>query len=87
KQNHDASYATVLSKTRQKTEIVNQLFNDAMATQDKALKQRISQLNERQATLFKIVIGSSILGILAIIVLLIWYSRQLSSRMGNLRSD
>jgi len=87
KQNHDASYATVLSGTRLKTETVNKLFNDTMATQDKALKQRISQLNERQATLFKMVIGSSILGILAIIALLIWYSRQLSNRMSNLRSD
>lgn len=69
KQNHDASYAAVLSGTRQKTETVNTLFNDAMATQDKVLKQRISQLNERQATLFKMVIGSSVLGILAIIAL------------------
>ncbi|MBP2663681.1 MAG: chemotaxis protein [Firmicutes bacterium] len=87
KQNHDASYATVLAGTRQKTETVNKLFNDVMTTQDKALKQRISQLNERQGTLFKMVIGSSILGILAIIALLIWYSRQLANRMGNLRND
>lgn len=87
KQAHDSRYDTVLSETRHKTETVNQLFNDLMTTQNNGLNQRVSQLNDRQAAVFKLVIGSSLLGILIIIALLIWYSRQLASRINNLNGD
>lgn len=87
KQANDPTYATVLAGTRQKTQVVNELFAEVIATQDKSLKQRISKLNERQDTVFMTVITSSVLGILIIIALLIWYSRQLARRIGSLRDD
>lgn len=85
KQSNDPSSANVLAGTRQKTEIVNNLFNDVMTAQDVALKQRINHLSEKQAEVFKLVIGSSALGIIAITAILIWYSRQLARRMASLR--
>lgn len=87
KKANDPAYATVLAGTRQKTETVNKLFAEAMETQDTALQQRINQLNKRQDTVFTIIIASSVLGILAIITFLIWYSRYLAHRIGNLRGD
>lgn len=87
KQASDPAYTTVLSGARQKTETINKLFAEALATQDTALQQRINQLNEKQATVFTIVIASSVLGILAIITILIWYSRQLVRRISVLRND
>lgn len=87
KQANDPAYTTVLSGAQQKTETVNKLFAEAMVTQDTALQQRIRQLNEKQATIFTIVIASSVLGIILIIAILIWYSRQLVRRIGNLRDD
>lgn len=85
KQSNDPSSANVLAGTRQKTEIVNNLFNDVMTAQDVALKQRINYLSEKQAEVFKLVIGSSALGIIAITAILIWYSRRLARRMASLR--
>jgi methyl-accepting chemotaxis protein len=87
KQANDPAYATVLSGIRKKTENVDKLFNEAMAIQDTARQQRIDKLNESQATLFNIVIVTSVLGIFAIIAILIWYSRQLARRIDNLRDD
>ncbi|MCE5286674.1 MAG: methyl-accepting chemotaxis protein [Pelosinus sp.] len=87
KQANDANYAVVLSEARQKTENVNNLFAEAMKAQDNAQKKRTSELNERQAAVFMIVIAVSIIGILLIIAILIWYSRQLAQRIGNLRHD
>ncbi|MBP2636379.1 MAG: chemotaxis protein [Firmicutes bacterium] len=87
KKNNDAGYAAVIANARKKTETVNKLFGDIMTTQDKGLNQRIKQLNERRSTVFKTIIITSILGVLVIIALLLWYSRQLASRMRNLRND
>lgn len=85
KQNNDPGFANVLTGTRQKTEIVNKLFNDVMTAQDVVLKQRISHLNKKQDDVFKLVIGSSVLGIIAITAILVWYSRHLARRMVSLR--
>lgn len=87
KQANDPTYATVLSGTRQKTEFVNKLFTETMTAQDTALQQRIRQLNEKEALVFKIVLASALFVTLAIIAILVWYSRQLARRMGNLRGD
>ncbi|SMC31728.1 methyl-accepting chemotaxis protein [Sporomusa malonica] len=87
KQANDPAYAAVLSGTRKKTESVDKLFDEAMSTQNSALQQRLHQLIEKQTTVFTIVIASSGLGILTIIAILIWYSRQLARRMSVLRTD
>lgn len=87
KQTNDPAHATVLSSTRQKTETVNNLFAEAITTQNSALQQRIRQVNERQATVFTMIIVSSAICVLAIIAILIWYSRQLARRVNVLRND
>lgn len=87
KQANDPAYATILAGTRQKTEQVNKLFEETMNSQEKALQARVSELNDKQAKLFAIVLGVSLIGIAVIIALLIWYSRQLARRIGNLRGD
>lgn len=87
KQANDAAYSKVLAGTRDKTEIVNKLFADAMKAQDSSLQQRIGTINDKQAVLFTLVSVSSAVGILIVIAILIWYSRQLARRIGNLRRD
>jgi methyl-accepting chemotaxis protein len=87
KQTNDPAYANILSETQHKTATINKLFDEAMTNQDQSLQQRIKQLNERQATVLTIVMASSVLGVFAIIAILIWYSRQLTRRIGNLRDD
>ena len=87
KQANDPSYATVLAGTRKKTEIINDLFTEAMELQDATLKQRIRELNEKQDKVFTFVIAASVIGIILIIILLILYSRHLARRIGNLRGD
>ncbi len=87
KQSNDPGSANVLAGTRQKTETVNNLFNDVMTAQDVALKQRINQLSAKQSEVLNLVIGSSALGIIAITAILIWYSRQLVRRMASLRAQ
>lgn len=86
KANHP-DYTNSLTELRKKTETVNSLFDKAMEAQDAAMKKRISLLNEQEATTFKMIIISSTIGILLIIALLIWYSRQLSRRIGNLQGS
>lgn len=87
KKENDPNYMTVLTEARKKTEIVNQLFAEAIATQDNALHQRVNQLNERQSMIFMFVTVASVIGIILIVTLLIWYSRQLARRIGSLRND
>ncbi|WP_346355952.1 HAMP domain-containing methyl-accepting chemotaxis protein [Azotosporobacter soli] len=87
KQANDPAYLTVLAGARGKTELVNKAFEEVMASQDATLKQRVKELNDRQAMLFTTVIVTSLAGIALIIGLLIWYSRQLARRIGNLRGD
>lgn len=87
RQSNDPAYINVLSGLRQKTENTNKLFEDAMANQDSALKQLVKQLNEKQSNLFTLIITTSILGILMIVGILVWYSRQLARRLGGLRGD
>ncbi len=86
KANHP-DYTNSLTELRKKTETVNSLFDKAMEAQDAAMKKRISLVNEQEATTFKMIIISSTIGILLIIALLIWYSRQLSRRIGNLQGS
>ncbi len=85
KRANDPRYLAALSESRPKTEMVNALFNEAMAAQQAALQQRIGQANDQQAGVFKIVIGASLLIIGLIIAVLIWYSRRLAFRMNALR--
>ena len=85
KQANDPSYATVLSAGRQKTDMVNELFDKAQVYQDAALKQLVQQANEKQSKVFMAILGVSAVGTLCIIILAVWYSRKLSSRMKHLR--
>lgn len=87
KQANDPAYQTVLSGARVKTEQVNKAFEEVMASQDATMKERVKELNDRQARLFAGIIVTSLIGIALIIGLLIWYSRQLARRIGNLRAD
>ena len=84
---NDPSYTTVLAGTRQKTEQVNKLFEEMMTSQVNGMKETVSKLNDKQATLFKAVLATSLIGIVMLIALLIWYSRVLARRIGNLRGD
>lgn len=80
-------YTNSLAELRKKTDTVNSLFNKAMEMQNTAMQKRIDQINEQEATIFKMVIISSTIGIVLIIALLIWYSRQLSRRIGSLQGS
>ena len=87
KKNNNATYTSKLTELRKKTDSINALFEKTMQAQDTALKKRISSLNEKETTLFRLVLISSALGIIAIIILLVWYSRNLSRRIRSLQNS
>lgn len=80
----DDNQLTVL---RKKTETVNALFDKTMTLQAEALQTKISNLNDKEATIFKSVIITSLIGILMIVVLLFLYSRNLSRRIQSLQTN
>lgn len=87
KKANNPTYTIKLTELRKTTDSINALFEKTMQAQDTALKKRVSSLNEKESTIFRIVLISSALGIIAIIVLLVWYSRNLSSRIKNLQNN
>ncbi|MBP2633455.1 MAG: chemotaxis protein [Firmicutes bacterium] len=87
KKANNPTYTSRLSELRKKTDSINALFEKSMQTQDTALKKTISNLNEKETTLFRMILIFSTLGIIAIITILIWYSRNLSNRIKNLQSS
>jgi methyl-accepting chemotaxis protein len=87
KKSNNPTYVSKLSELRKQTDSINALFEKSMQTQDTALKKTISKLTEEEASLFRRVLIASALGIIAIIAILIWYSRNLSSRIKNLQNS
>jgi len=80
-------YNNRLTALRKKTETVNALFDKTMALQDEALQKKIRNLNDKEETIFKGVILTSIIGILLIITILFLYSRNLSRRIQSLQMN
>ncbi len=87
KKANNPTYTSKLAELRKKTDSINALFEKSMQTQDTALKKTISKLTEEEDSLFRKVLIASVLGIIAIIAILIWYSRNLSSRIKNLQNS
>lgn len=76
-----------LNVLRKKTEVVNALFNKTMDLQAETLQKKINTLNDKEETIFKSVILTSIVGILLIIAILFLYSRNLSRRIQSLQTN
>jgi methyl-accepting chemotaxis protein len=87
KKNNDPNLNAWLTVTRQKTTVVNNLFEDAIRTQNAALKHRIDQLNDRQDFVLNLIIGFSAIGSVAISGCLFWFSRKLAGRINALRGE
>lgn len=87
KRSNDPLINTLLATARQKTEVINEQFDDTVNIQDVAMKQLIDQLNGKQSIVIKSVICVSIATIVAIITLIFWYSRNLAKRVTTLRSE
>jgi len=87
KKANDPGMKVFLSGLRQKTESVNAQFAATLSAQDAALKNLVDQANDKESTVFEIVIISSIVGILVVIALVYWYSRKLARRMNTMRDE
>ncbi|HMM19838.1 MAG TPA: HAMP domain-containing methyl-accepting chemotaxis protein [Selenomonadales bacterium] len=87
KRANDPGVNAALGAARQKTEVINTLFDDTLKAQDAALKQRIDQLNDKADFVFKGVLGTSAVIVLAVVALVIWYSRNLAKRVNALRGE
>jgi len=81
KRANDPGYATVMAAARQKTDVVNELFDKAQDYQDNALAQLVRQTNEKQSAVFTAILGVSTVGIILIVAVAVWFSRQLSRRI------
>ena len=87
KQKNDPQAAVLLSSARQKTETVNRYFDDIIKAQNSLVGQRIQQLNDKQKTTLFSVLGVSAAGIVIVLVLAIWFGRQLSRRLHSLEDQ
>ena len=72
---------------REKTEQVNTQFQVAFDIQNKVRHQSVELLNQEQELVLRVVIGFSIAVIVVTIILVIWYSRNLATRVNILRDE
>ncbi|EGO62148.1 methyl-accepting chemotaxis protein [Acetonema longum] len=84
---NDPGLNAFLASTRQKTERINQQFEAVFASQEAAMEEGVDRLNARESLVITAVITVSVAGILAIAILLVWYSRSLAKRMSALRVE
>jgi len=87
KRTNDPSLNALTTAARPKTEMINGQFEVVLKTQDIALKQRITELNDKQSFVIEVIIGSSIGTVILVIALVLLYSRNLAKRMNNLRGE
>ncbi len=87
KKRNDPSFMALLDSAKQKTAVIDSQFEAVAKAQDIVLHERVQEQNERQAVVFKLVIGFSILGILLLVALIVWYSRSLARRLHNLGNE
>lgn len=87
KRANDPSYAVALENSRQKTARINTLLQGTIDKQDQVLQKRVSTLNENQMKVFTSITVISSVAVLAVILILFWYSRQLIRRISALRQD
>jgi methyl-accepting chemotaxis protein len=87
KRANDPGLNAFVATTRQKTELINTQFAAVFASQEAAMQELVNELNAKESLVMKIVVGASGVGIMAVIALLVWYSRNLAKRMNVLRSE
>lgn len=87
KRANDPSLVAVVTATRQKTVLADKGYETTLKTQDAAMKLRINQLAEKQNFVVKMIVGGSVATILAVFILIMWYSRNLAKRLNHLRDD
>ena len=87
KRANDPSLMAFVSATRQKTEMINKQFEAVFNSQAGAMKGLVDKLNDKQSLVIKTIIGASIAVIIAVIALVVWYSRTLAKRMNYLRGE
>jgi len=87
KRANDPGLAVFLGVAREKTEVVNQQFETVFKAQSAALTEMIGQLNDKESFVLNTVIGFSLVIILAVLVLILWYSRGLVNRINQVRGE
>ncbi|EGO64462.1 methyl-accepting chemotaxis protein [Acetonema longum] len=87
KKSNDSNVSVLLSEAQKGTVTIDKLFNAILLAQENALKQIVNGLSARQSLVFTIVIGANVLGILIVIGVLIWFSRNLAGRINHLREE
>lgn len=87
KKRNDPSFSALLDSAKQKTAIIDSQFEAVAKAQETVLHERVQEQNEKQAFVFKVVIGSCIVGILLLVALVVWYSRFLARRLHNLGNE
>ncbi|MDR3563367.1 MAG: HAMP domain-containing methyl-accepting chemotaxis protein [Negativicutes bacterium] len=87
KRTNDPAIRNVAAVTKQKSEEINAQFDATVKIQDKAMKDLVNKLNDKQSVVIKTIVGASFALLLTVCALIFWYSRNLARRMGNLRAD
>lgn len=87
KQTKDPGMDAAIIAAREKTEQVNTQFQVAFDIQNKVRHQNVELLNQEQELVLRVVIGFSIAVIVVTIILVIWYSRNLATRVNILRDE
>jgi methyl-accepting chemotaxis protein len=87
KKANDPGLNAFVAGTRPKTETINKQFEAVFAAQDKALKQAVTNLNDKQSIVLKSVYTASAAIIILVIVLLVWYSRNLAKRLAHVSDE
>lgn len=82
---NDPGLGALTAAAAQQTEAVVTQFAATVAAQDNNLKQAIDRQNARQSLMLTTVSGACAAVILAVAVLVLWYSRSLARRMNSLR--
>ena len=87
KRANDPGVIAFLATTRQKTELIERQFEAVFAAQEGAMNGLVANLNDRQGLVLKSVATASGVVIILVIVLLIWYSRNLARRLDHLSGE
>lgn len=87
KKRNDPLVTALLDSAKQKTAMIDSQFDAVSKAQETVLHERVQEQNEKQAVVFKLVIGASILGILLLVALIVWYSGVLARRLHNLGNE
>ena len=87
KRANDPGVTAAINASRQKSELIDKQFENALNVQNSVRSKEIADLTAQEGLVSKIVSGLSAVIVLAVVALVIWYSRNLAKRISALRGE